>query len=150
MSTSQLIMVILSFYTRWIGLSRKTISRYCPFKIMRPAQTGIRDQQDMNHGLDCRLILPLNCAGSPEVVEDTLGDLGEDGHHRVQPFLVIQKHELQHPSNHRRDILYRGRIHEPTISLMVSYEISIHSRGMLGLVNRNRGPLHEMWRNSTL
>jgi hypothetical protein len=56
------------------------------------------------HGLDCRLILPLNCAGSPEVVEDTLGDLGEDGHHGVQPFLVIQKHELQHPSNYRRDV----------------------------------------------
>jgi hypothetical protein len=51
------------------------------------------------HGLDCLMFLPLNCAGSPEVVEDTLGDLWEDSHHRVQSFLVIQKHKLQHPSN---------------------------------------------------
>ncbi len=72
---------------------------------------------DAVHGSVCRMILPLNCAGSPKVVEDTLGDLGEDGHHRVQSFLVIQKHELQHPSNHGRDILYRSQIHERTILL---------------------------------
>ena len=58
---------VLSIYTRWDGLSQKTISRYCPFKLdMKPAKKKMRHCTVCKNFIcenlnDCYILLPTIC-----------------------------------------------------------------------------------------
>ncbi len=53
-------------------------------------------------------------------MEDTLGDLGEDGDHGVQPLLIVQQHELQHPPYNTLTPANQGNFQEEDDFLMSS------------------------------